>query len=105
MLKLESRQLIQRHVNAMVFADFVSLQGGIRVTAKLEDFFVPNDGLCYFDKFLNHIDSIIGGNRTDLDASYKALVRGTALDNIPLSDAVFTTKKILLQFEDCTKHV
>uniref|UniRef100_UPI004026D7A5 DEAD/DEAH box helicase n=1 Tax=Prevotella sp. TaxID=59823 RepID=UPI004026D7A5 len=93
LLKLESRQLIQRHVNAMVFADFVSLQGGIRVTAKLEDFFVPNDGLCYFDKFLNHIDSIIGGNRTDLDASYKALVRGTALDNIPLSDAVFTTKK------------
>lgn len=93
LLKLESRQLIQRHVNAMVFADFVSIQGGIRVTAKLEDFFVANDGLCYFDKFLNHIDSIIGCNRTDLDASYKALVRGTALDNIPLSDAVFTTKK------------
>lgn len=93
LLKLESRQLIQRHVNAMVFADFVSLQGGIKVTAKLIDFFVSNDGLCYLDKFLNHIDGIIGGNRDELEASYKSLVRGTALDNIPLSDAVFSTKK------------
>lgn len=95
MLKLESRQLIQRNVNAMVFADFVSLQGGIRVTAKLEDFFVTMDGLCYYDKFLNYIDGIIGGNRNELEASYKALVKGTALDNISLSDAVFSTKKIL----------
>ena len=93
LLKLESRQLIQRHVNAMVFADFVSLQGGIRVTAKLEDFFVAKDGLCYMDKFLNHIDNIIGGNRDDLEASYNFLVKGSALDNIPLSDAVFSTKK------------
>ena len=93
LLKLESRQLIQRHVNAMVFADFVSLQGGIRVTANLGDFFVAIDGLCYLDKFLNHIDNIIGGNRTDLEVSYKSLVKGTALDNVPLSDAVFSTKK------------
>ena len=55
----------------MVFADFVSLQGGIRVTANLGDFFVAIDGLCYLDKFLNHIDNIIGGNRTDLEVSYK----------------------------------
>lgn len=104
LLKLESRQLIQRHVNAMVFADFVSLQGGIRVTANLGDFFVAIDGLCYLDKFLNHIDNIIGGNRTDLEVSYKSLVKGTALDNVPLSDAIFSTKKIFQLFEDFTKH-
>ncbi len=95
LLKLESRQLIQRHVNALVFADFVSIstQGGINVTVQLKDFFIPENGLCYYDKFLNHIDSIISGQKDSINVAYKSLVRGTALDNIPLSDAVFTTKK------------
>lgn len=49
LLKLESRQLIQRHVNAMVFASFVADQGGIRVTATLRDFFVTAEGMSFFD--------------------------------------------------------
>mgnify|MGYP006900555185 FL=1 len=56
LLKLESRQLIQRHVNAIVFASFVADQGGIRVTATLRDFFVTAEGMSFFDKFLNYID-------------------------------------------------
>lgn len=93
LLKLESRQLIQRHVNALIFADFVSIEGGIRVTAQLSDFFTSTDGLCFYDKFLNYIDSVIGGQQNCIEGSYKTLVRNTALNNITLSDAVFVTKK------------
>lgn len=100
LLKLESRQLIQRHVNALVFADFVAVQGGIRVTAQLEDFFVSPDGFSFFDKFLNHIDNIIGGGRVEIDNAYKSLVRGTALNSVPLSEAVFSTKKSIASVHD-----
>ena len=94
LLKLESRQLIQRHVNALVFASFVSnQQGSIRVTSQLQDFFISQDGASYYDMFLTYIDKIIGGQIHDLDVPYRHLVKGTALDNVPLSDAAFTTKK------------
>lgn len=93
LLKLESRQLIQRHVNALVFANFVSEQGGIRITARIQDFFEEVNGLCYYDKFLNHINKIIGGQIVSLEEPYLHLVKGTGLGNISLSDAVFSTKK------------
>lgn len=103
LLKLESRQVIQRHVNALVFADFVSAQGGIRVTAHLEDFFISPDGVSFYDKFLIHIDNIIGGSGMALETSYKTLVKGTALDNIPLSEAVFLTKKDIVSVHNIFK--
>lgn len=94
LLKLESRQLIQRHVNALIFADFVSLQdGNIRVTAKLCDFFISHDSLSYLDQFLNHIDLIISGQRQELEQTYNRLVKGTAMSNLSLGDAALTTKK------------
>lgn len=93
MLKLESRQLIQRHVNALVFADYVSQKGGIRVTANLADFFTSTDELTYYDMFINHIEAIVSGQKTNLYETYKSLVRDTALNNIPLGDAVFASKK------------
>lgn len=96
MLKLESRQLIQRHINALVFADFVSQKGGIKVTAHLIDFFTSTDDFTIYDMFINHIDAIISGQRIILDEPYKSLVRGTALNNIPLGDAIFTTKKDII---------
>ncbi len=92
LLKLESRQLIQRHVNALVFADFVSEQGGIRVTAQIKDFFIAIEGTSFFDLFLTHIDKVIGGQRNALVTPYQHLVRGTALDNTAIGDAVYTTK-------------
>ncbi len=103
LLKLESRQLIQRHVNALVFSDFVSTQGGIRVTAQLQDFFISPDGVCFYDNFLTYIDNVIGGGRNEVESAYKALVRGTALDNIPLSEAVFSTKKSIASVHDVYK--
>ena len=93
LLKLESRQLVQRHVNAVVFSDFVSLQGGIRVTSLIKDFFESTEGVTYYNQFLTHIDKIIGGQREDLDTTYQHLVRGTALVNTAIGDAVYATKK------------
>lgn len=93
LLKFEGRQLIQRHVNALVFADFISEQGGIRITSTIKDFFEMVDGSCFYDKFLIHIDKIIGGQIVSLEESYSHLVRGTSLGHISLSDAVYSTKK------------
>ena len=94
LLKLESRQLIQRHVNALIFADFVSLQGGnIRVTAQLNDFFIAHDTLSYYDQFLNHIDLIISGKRQVLEKTYQKLVNGTGMGVFSLRDAAMATKK------------
>ena len=97
MLKLESRQLIQRHVNALVFADYVYMKGGIRITANLADFFRSTEDLTYYDSFINHIDAIISGQRTELDETYKSIVRGTVLDNISLGDSTFATKKDIVR--------
>lgn len=97
LLKLESRQLIQRHVNALVFSSFVSNQdGNISVTAHLRDFFVRKDGVSLYDRFLVYIDKIIGGQETNLIIPYEHLVKGTCLYNTSISDAVFTTKSDII---------
>ena len=93
LLKLESRQLIQRHVNAMLLASFVADQGGIRVTATLSDFFVNAEGDSFFDKFLNYIDSIISGDVERLQEPYSKLIKGTSLVQITLPDAAQVVKK------------
>lgn len=93
LLKLESRQLIQRHVNALVFASFVANQGGIRGTATLRDFFLKAEGLSFYDKFLNYIDSIISGGVDELLVPYLKLIRGTGLAQVSLSDASQIIKK------------
>ena len=93
LLKLESRQLIQRHVNAMVFGSFVANQGGIRVTATLRDFFIKTEGLSFYDQFLNFIDNIISGNIEQLNNSYFKLVKGTSLSQITLPDVSQVVKK------------
>ena len=93
LLKMESRQLVQRHVNALVFSDFVTMQGGIRVTSQIRDFFESFEETTYYDLFLSHIDRIIGGQREELELSYWHLTRGTALGNTAIGDAVYATKK------------
>ena len=100
LLKLESRQLIQRHVNAMVFASFVANQGGFRVTATLRDFFVEIEGVSFFNNFLNYIDNIISGDVERLQESYSKLVRGTSLAQIALPDATQVVKKDITAVHD-----
>lgn len=97
LLKFESRQLVQRHVNALVFAAFVSSQeGNISITAHLRDFFVKRDGISFYDKFLIYIDKIINGQDNTLLNSYKRLSKGTCLENVSMSDAVYFTKSDII---------
>ena len=93
LLKLESRQLIQRHINAFIFGHFVSEQGGFKVTSRVKDFFIKDDGLSLFDAFLIHVDKIVSGQRQDMVESYNRIVRGTAIENLPLEDAAYSTKR------------
>ena len=106
LLKLESRQLIQRHVNALIFSDFVSLQGGIRVTAKLNDFFLSSDSVSFYDQFLNHIDKIISEQRMELEEPYNNIIRGTSINGLSLSDVAYATKKdIITVFTTFKNHL
>lgn len=112
LLKLESRQLIQRHVNALIFSYFVqklieqgnSAQGNapgvIKVTSNLGDFFAPAGGGCFFDKFLDEVDRISGNNVPEIAASYERLVAGTGLESVPLSDAAYITKKNIAEVKN-----
>ena len=93
LLKLESRQLIQRHVNALIFSAFVAGNKGVRITSQLRDLFESTEENSIYDMFLSHIDKIIGGQNLSLEDSYSNLVFGTALNSISLSDAAVITKK------------
>lgn len=92
-LKLESRQLIQRHINALIFADFVKEQGGFKVTSKLYDFFKSDNGMTLFDFFLVYLDRLIGGINHNIDSSFSNLVRGTCLCKLSIQDAAVSTKR------------
>lgn len=97
LLKLESRQLVQRHVNALIFSFFVARQDGkFKVTARLIDFFKANEGLSILDKFFNYIDKIIAGQISELDSSYSRLTSGTCLYAVPISDAAISTKNDII---------
>lgn len=93
LLKLESRQLIQRHINAFIFGKFVAEQGGFKVTSRVKDFFIKDDGISLFDAFLIHIDKIISGQHRDMIESYMRIVRGTVIGNVSLDDAAYLTKR------------
>lgn len=93
LLKLESRQLIQRHINALIFGHFVCEQGGFKVTSRVKDFFIKDDRISLFDAFLIHLDKIISGQYPDMIESYMRIVRGTAIENVSLDDAAYSTKK------------
>lgn len=98
LLKLESRQLVQRHVNALAFADFVARQGGIKVTARLRDFFLSAaNGPSLCDAFFTYVDRIIAGQDTALSLSYERLRPRTAVHDVPLEDAVAATKSDFAQ--------
>lgn len=93
LLKLESRQLIQRHINALIFAHFVGVQGGMNITSKIENFFDCNNGTSTYHSFLNYIDNIISNQDLQLIVPYNNIVKGTVLETINLSESAFSTKK------------
>ncbi len=92
-LKLESKRLIQRHINALIFTDFV-IHNEVRMkkNARLRDFFIEGgDNTCY-NRFIDYIDRIIENGKKELNNAYFNLTRGTALETTPLKKAVQDTK-------------
>lgn len=101
LLKLESRQLIQRHVNALLFAKFVStLDGNIRVTSQISDFFVTKESSSYYNQFLTFIDHIIGGQYSLLNTIYARLTINTNMESVPIADAAYATKKDIISISN-----
>lgn len=96
MLKFESLPVIQRHINALMFADFVSAQGGFKVTAKVRNFFTRVDGLSLLDQFINHLDGIANDSHSYIEISYERIVRNTIASNRSLVQSVNATKKAII---------
>lgn len=100
-LKLESKQLIQRHVNALIFADFVSNNSDIKVTSNLKEFFGEDDyseeyNECY-KNFVAFIDGIISGKNTKCENAYDKLKTRTYFNTKSLSDVAYFTKKDIIR--------
>ena len=62
----------------------------------VNDFFIGTDGISFFDMFMTHIDKIIGGQRQEPETPYSHLIVGTALENVSIGDAVYSTKKDIM---------
>lgn len=86
-IKLESRQIVQRHVNSFFFAKFVQSRGGIKVRASVGYFF-NDDDLVYQD-FLTLLEKVRSDSsfKEHFVEKYKCLVKGTCMSNVSFEDA------------------
>jgi len=87
-LKFESSQLAQRHVNSLLLTGFIIINHNtnVRVTTKLREFF--DDMPSRFNNFSNYLLRIANGNDTSIQDSYDALIKGTIYeDKVGLKDA------------------
>ncbi|WP_304155684.1 DEAD/DEAH box helicase [Hoylesella buccalis] len=87
-LKFESSQLVQRHVNSLFLTAFVNqIQNvGVKVTTKLREFFdnVPSK----YENFAIYLLRIANENEKGIQNSYNVLVGGTIFDGkIDLKEA------------------
>lgn len=97
-LKFESRQLVQRHINSLLFTNFViqNLNANVKVTTKLREFF--GDATSKYVSFSAYLLRIANGEDTKMEDSYRSLIRGTVLEgNLELKDAAVNTL-VKLQF-------
>lgn len=87
LIKLESRQIVQRHVNSFFFAKFIQSRGGIKVRASVGYFFSVSD-LIYQD-FLTLLEKIRSDSSVQgqFVAKYKALVKGTCMSSVSVVEA------------------
>lgn len=95
-VRLESIQIVQRQVNAYIFAKYVVMQGGIKVKSNIEQFFGGEPSVC--DNFCNILDEIINhqGDYSDWNKEYNRLVYGTVMSTTSLEDAAYKCKKQIL---------
>ena len=97
LVKMESHQVIQRHVNAYLFARFVNSIEGLNINENLAGFF--GSGSVYTN-FLNMLDDVFNGvyDEETLEG-YQSLVRGTAFAGIGLPEAAHRTRQDLIYVE------
>lgn len=93
LVKLESNTLIQRHINAFLFAKFVQSIAGISVKSKVGLFYYPDPNVSeslYFNynEFKAYLVSILSTPNATFLSSYKKLVRGTVMENTSFSQVV-----------------
>lgn len=102
-IKMESRQLIQRHVNALFFASWVNTYSqGLRLTEKLGDFF-DGDSSGY-TSFLDYVQQIhYGIIPSGVLDTYKRVVDGTSMETVPISDAAHVSIKDITGVHDFYK--
>lgn len=102
-IKMESRQLIQRHVNALFFACWVNAYSqGLRLTEKLGDFF-DGDNSAYM-VFTDYIQQIhYGIIPPGIQDAYKRVVEDTSMESVSISDAAHAAIKDITSVHDFYK--
>lgn len=91
LIKMESRPIVQRHVNAMLFAYFVQNAGGMSVTSKVKDFF-DTSACDHFKEALQRLQLKVNPVQySTVKNSYDNLVKDTILVSQSLEDCISVT--------------
>lgn len=93
LVKLESNTLLQRHINAFLFAKFVQGISGISVKSEVGFFFYPDPNqppsLTFnFNAFKDFLMDVLSSQDTNLKSSFEELVKGTAMETTSFSQVV-----------------
>lgn len=87
-VKLTSPQIIQRHINAFLFENYVQVNGGMGVKEKIHEFFTPgNMGYEGFRQYLQSMPSRKGEFKS-LETHYNSLVARSCLCNQSLLESM-----------------
>ncbi len=92
-VKLNSPQVVQRHINAFLLEKFVQYLGGIGTKDSIEDFFSTQ-----FEKFKCYLQG--SSQKKELDGSYHRLVSKSCLTNQNLDESI---KKCLVLLDEIRK--
>ena len=87
-VKLTSPQIIQRHINAFLFEQFIHAIGGMGVKDTIGNFFAESKN--GYEAFYNHLQNTIsnGNLLSRLEEPHKKLVKGSCLSNQTIIESV-----------------
>ncbi len=84
-VKLTSPQIVQKHINALLFEKYVQNDGGMGIRETIAEFFEPHHG---HDNFCNYLLKNLSSNDKDLENSHKSLTANTCLSNQTLTESI-----------------
>lgn len=111
-VKLESGSLIQRHINAFLFANYVQTKLGISVKSEIGLFYYPDthepQSLIFnYSGFKAFLAEILSNQHPNLTSNYEKLVRRTFMESTTIYQAVnkclSNIDKIFLLFDERKK--